>query len=225
MKRMIATLGVLAAFALACGDSDTPTSSGPEVQAPQPPPPPPVVQVGDSNPNLNARWNGKGLPVSDVQVLVSDETMALVLYETGDFGALGARWKEAFGKGGWKSEDTFTDTNFEAVIWSKDGAQLGWAIGADQGAVLVYLEDLKLIPAEESTVKQARTQTSGQRITRNTRPRRLTGTTPGGNTSAGGARSLDGGGRPAAGGGNQGGGNQGGGRGGNQGGGRSMERR
>lgn len=172
MKRMISTLAVISALALACGDSDS-TSSGTEggtTAQPPPPPPPPTAQVGDSNAQLNARWNGVGLPVSDVAVLVSDETMALMVYETGDFGALNSRWKDSLGKAGWKVEDTFTDTNFEAVIWNKDGKQLGWAIGADAPAVLVYLEDLSLIPAEESTVVQAKTQSSGKRLTRTTRP-------------------------------------------------------
>lgn len=196
MKRMIATLAVISALALACGDSDTTSGTDGETTVA----PPPQPQIADTNAQLNARWNGVGLPVSDVSVLVSDETMALMVYETGDFSSLNSRWKDSFGKAGWKVEDTFTDTNFEAVIWTKDGKQVGWAIGADAPAVLVYLEDLNLIPAEESTVVQAKTKSSGERLTRTTRPTGRRGGTTGGN----GPRSLRGGdGTPATGGGDR----------------------
>lgn len=212
MKRTIATLTFMAALALACGESDDAgtTTDGPTVAPPEPPKPPPVVKVADTNTGLNARWNGLGLPVGDAMVIASDETVALMVWETGDFPKMTGDWKGAFTTAGWTVTDTFTDTDFEAAIYTKDGAELGWAIGADQGAVLVYLEDLKLIPAEESTVRQAKTGT--KKITRNTGPRTLRNSdgSPGTGTTTGGGRTLNRGG--GTGGGTGGGEQSGGGR-------------
>ncbi|MCK6504180.1 hypothetical protein L6R53_12400 [Myxococcota bacterium] len=206
MKRTLATLLTIGALALACGEGDdAPTTGGTTVETPPPPPPP--AAVADTNAGLDARWNGMGLPVGDAQVLLSDETIALMAWEAGDFGSSVSRWKESWTKAGYTVTDSFTDTDFEAAIYTKGDAELGWAIGADQGAVLVYLEDLKVVPAEESTVRQAKTGT--RRVTRNTGPRtlrRADGTSGGGAT--GGERTLH---RGGQGGNTQGGNNQGGG--------------
>ena len=210
MKRTIATLATLGALALACGEGDDapPQQDGPRVEAPPPPPPPAVV--ADTNAGLDARWNGMGLPVGDAQVLVSDPTMSLMVWESGDFAASTSSWKEAWSKAGYTVADSFTDTDFEAAIYTKGDAELGWAIGADQGAVLVYLEDLKVVPAEESTVRQAR---SGTRVTRSPGPRTLRRADGTGGGTSGGQRTLNRGGQGGGtqGGGTQGGGNQGGG--------------
>jgi hypothetical protein len=204
MKRTIATLFTIGALALACGEGDqsTPKPDGPRVDAPPPPPPP--AAIADTNAGLNARWNGMGLPVGDAQVLLSDETIALMVWESGDFASGVSRWKDAWSKAGYTVQDSFTDTDFEAAIYTKGDAELGWAIGADQGAVLVYLEDLKVVPAEESTVRQAKSGT--RRVTRNTGPRTLRRGDGAG--SSGGERTLQ---RGGQGGNNQGGNNQGGG--------------
>jgi len=167
MKRTLMFLVVIGGLALACGGSDNGTTSDKTVA--------PVVAT--TNPNLNARWNSLGLPVGDLTVIISDETLALMAYDgENDFATRDNQWKAAFAAAGWTVNDTYSETDFEAVIYDKGDAEVGFAIGADHAegeptAVLVYLEDLKKIPAEQSTVRQART--SHNRVTRKTRPRTL----------------------------------------------------
>lgn len=152
MKRTMLVLAGMAVLALACGEADL---AGGE-------------EIATTNADLAEPWNSMGLPVGTAEVIVSDATVALLGYDGGDFASLSASWESAWSTGGWTQADRFSETDFLAGIYTKGSQEVGWAIGADQGVVLVYLEDLTLVPAEASTVRQAKTGT--RRLTRGTRP-------------------------------------------------------
>ncbi|MCB9778047.1 MAG: hypothetical protein H6742_05750 [Alphaproteobacteria bacterium] len=164
MKRTLTTLAGMALLALACGgDTSSVTGGGGGG----------TVVHGTSNAGLTDKWNSMGLPVGDASVIVADDSLALLLYPGGDMTELETAWVGAFTGAGWSQHDRFEDGEFVAAIYKKDGKELGWALGADQGDVLAYVEDLSQIPPEQSTVKKA--QSGGGKITRSTRPAVLKG--------------------------------------------------